>query len=53
MPTRRNPIKKMMEEDRKWGMIHRDRKKYHRESPNHHEYDEEIELTLEEREKEN
>ena len=43
---KRNPIKRAMEVDRRWGDIHRDRTKYHRGGPNHHEWDSEIEEAL-------
>lgn len=39
----KNPIKKWMDEQRYYGDIHRDKKKYHRGSPNKHEFDDEIE----------
>jgi hypothetical protein len=54
MATRRNPIQKAIHEDRKWGEVHRDRSKYRREPPNHHEYDDEvIEVLRQRQEKEN
>ena len=39
----RNPVKRMLIEERKWDMVHRDKKKYSRGSPDHHELDEEVE----------
>jgi len=46
--NQRNPIKRQIEEDRKWGMIHRDKKKFNRGPPNHHQFDLDIEEAWEE-----
>jgi len=44
----RNPVKEQLDEQRRWGMVHKDRKKYTREPPNHHELDDEIQQALDE-----